>query len=233
MLTVDAKKGIKARRVQDLEEMVSRCDVVTVVSRLQLSALTRKNCPLHEKTKGLFNKELIGKMKGSWLVNTARGAICDAQAVAEALESGHLSGYSGDVWNKSLRLSYDEKLMRIHVQPAPLDHPWRKMRNPLGTLSSPIGNPIADVVQEAETEWSRIVLTSHCLWSGLIALDSGTTLDAQKRYADGTKDIIRRYFAGEEQNPVNLIVVNGQYASKAYGERQPKATGQRTGKTGP
>lgn len=86
--------------------MLSQCDIVTI------------NCPLHEKTKGLFNKELLSKMKpGAWLVNTARGAICDAQAVADALNSGHLSGYAGDVW---------------FPQPAPADHPWRTMRHPLG-----------------------------------------------------------------------------------------------------
>jgi len=32
-------------------EMLGQCDVVTI------------NCPLHEKTRGLFNKELISKMK--------------------------------------------------------------------------------------------------------------------------------------------------------------------------
>ena len=41
----------------------------------------------------MFDKETIGKMKkGSWLVNNARGAICDPPAVVEALESGHLRG---------------------------------------------------------------------------------------------------------------------------------------------
>ena len=41
----------------------------------------------------MFNKETIGKMKkGSWLVNNARGAICDPPAVVEALKSGHLRG---------------------------------------------------------------------------------------------------------------------------------------------
>src|SRR5690348_13293629 len=65
--------------------MVAQCDVVTI------------NCPLHDKTRGLFDKNLISKMKkGSWLVNTARGAICDADAVAEALKSGHLNGYGGE-----------------------------------------------------------------------------------------------------------------------------------------
>ena len=38
---------------------------------------------------------------------------------------------------------------------------------------------------------------------------SGTTLDAQKRYADGAKDILQRYFAGEPQNPANVIVEDG------------------------
>lgn len=38
--------------------------------------------------------------KGSWLVNTARGAIVDRLAVKEALESGHLNGYGGDVWGR-------------------------------------------------------------------------------------------------------------------------------------
>lgn len=61
----------------------------------------------------------------------------------------------------------------------------------------------------------------------MVAHMSGTTLDAQKRYAEGTKDIIKRYLAGESQVPGNLIVENGQYASKAYGQRQDNATGQK------
>ena len=57
--------------------MVSQCDIVTI------------NAPLHEGTYGLFNSELINKMKpGAWLVNTARGAICDKKDVAAALASG-------------------------------------------------------------------------------------------------------------------------------------------------
>ncbi|RSH80810.1 formate dehydrogenase (NAD+) [Saitozyma podzolica] len=157
-------EALSVRRVEKIEDMVAQCDVVTI------------NCPLHEQTLGLFNEELLSKMKkGAYLVNTARGAICVAEDVQKALESGQLSGYAGDVWN---------------IQPAPKDHPWRSMRNPLGG-----GN-------------------------GMVPHISGTSLDAQLRYASGTRDIIKRHLEGSLQEPANLIVENGEYATKAYGSRK-------------
>ncbi len=88
---------------EDAESLVKVCDVVTI------------NCPLHPETENLFNEKLISKMKrGAYLVNTARGKICDRNAIARALESGQLAGYAGDVW---------------FPQPAPNDHPWRTMPN--------------------------------------------------------------------------------------------------------
>jgi formate dehydrogenase len=58
---------------------------------------------LHEGTVGLVNTELLKHFKkGAWLVNTARGAICDKDAVAEAVKSGHLSGYSGNLCREIL-----------------------------------------------------------------------------------------------------------------------------------
>ena len=83
------------------ESMVRVCDVVTI------------NAPLHPETENLFDAALIAKMKrGSYIVNTARGKICNRDAIANALKSGHLAGYAGDVW---------------FPQPAPQDHPWRTM----------------------------------------------------------------------------------------------------------
>ena len=71
------------------------------------------NCPLHPETENMFDDALIGQMKrGAYLVNTARGKICDRDAIVRALESGQLAGYAGDVW---------------FPQPAPRDHPWRTM----------------------------------------------------------------------------------------------------------
>ena len=61
----------------------------------QLDVLT-VNCPLHEQTKGIINKETLGWLKpGCWVVNTARGALAVAEDVAAALESGQINGYSG------------------------------------------------------------------------------------------------------------------------------------------
>ena len=58
-----------------------QCDVVTV------------NCPLHGGTRGLVNADLLKHFKkGAWLVNTARGAICDKDAIAAALKTGQLRG---------------------------------------------------------------------------------------------------------------------------------------------
>ena len=145
--------------MEDLVKFVSQCDVVTV------------NCPLHDGTRGLVNVDLLKYFKrGAWLVNTARGAICDKDAVAAALASGQLAGYAGDVWN---------------VQPAPKDHIWRTAKNPLGG-----GN-------------------------GMVPHYSGTTLDAQARYANGVKSILENYLGGKAQEPANVIVGLGAYATKA------------------
>ena len=86
---------------ESVESMVKVCDVVTI------------NCPLHPETENLFDEAMISKMKkGAYIVNTARGKICNRDAIAKALKSGQLSGYAGDVW---------------FPQPAPNDHVWRSM----------------------------------------------------------------------------------------------------------
>ena len=84
-----------------LESLAKACDVVTL------------NCPLHPETEHMINADSLKHFKrGAYLINTARGKLCDRDAIAAALESGQLAGYAGDVW---------------FPQPAPADHPWRSM----------------------------------------------------------------------------------------------------------
>jgi formate dehydrogenase len=100
-LPVTIEKELNLTYHENVESMVRVCDVVTI------------NAPLHPQTEHLFNDALISKMKrGAYLVNTARGMICDRDAVVRALKSGQLAGYAGDVW---------------YPQPAPKNHPWRTM----------------------------------------------------------------------------------------------------------
>ena len=52
---------------------------------------------------------------------------------------------------------------------------------------------------------------------------SGTSLDAQKRYADGTKAILDSYFSKRyDYRLEDLICQDGDYATKAYGQRVKK-----------
>ncbi|WP_019867135.1 NAD-dependent formate dehydrogenase [Methylovulum miyakonense] len=86
-----------------LESLTKVCDVVTL------------NCPLHPETEHMINEASLKNFKrGAYLINTARGKLCDRDAIVNALESGQLAGYAGDVW---------------FPQPAPNDHPWRTMPN--------------------------------------------------------------------------------------------------------
>jgi formate dehydrogenase len=138
-----------------LDQLVPRCDVITI------------HCPLTPDTDDLFNRDrLFAMKKGGYLVNTARGRIVNTSGLVAALEQGHLAGYSGDVW---------------YPQPAPPDHPWRRMPNH--------------------------ALTIHV---------SGTSLEAQRRYSDGTRDCLTRYFAGKPIERDYLIVDGGKVVSPSY-----------------
>jgi formate dehydrogenase len=150
---------------ETVESLVEVCDVINI------------SCPLHPETEHMFNDELISKCKkGAYIINTARGKICDKDAIARACESGQLSGYAGDVW---------------FPQPAPNDHVWRTMPH-----------------------------------HGMTPHTSGTSLSAQTRYADGVREILECFFAGDEIRNQYLIVQNGELAGMgAHSYSKGTATG--------
>ncbi len=90
-----------AEKVEDFDQLLAEADVVSL--HLQLTPETR----------AIMNKERLGRMKkGAMLVNTARGALIDPDALVEALESDHLRGAAMDVFEK---------------EPLPADHPFKKV----------------------------------------------------------------------------------------------------------
>jgi len=100
-LPENVEKELNLTYHSSLESLTKVCDVVTL------------NCPLHPETEHMINADSLKHFKrGAYLINTARGKLCDRDAIVQALESGQLAGYAGDVW---------------FPQPAPQDHPWRTM----------------------------------------------------------------------------------------------------------
>jgi D-3-phosphoglycerate dehydrogenase len=79
-------------------------DFPAYVERVELDALFAQadvvsvHTPLNSETRGMVNARLLGLMKqGSLLINCARGAIVDTQALLAAVESGRLDGAGLDV----------------------------------------------------------------------------------------------------------------------------------------
>ncbi|MBN1151102.1 hydroxyacid dehydrogenase [candidate division WOR-3 bacterium] len=115
----------------DLEEAVSTADIVSL------------HMPKTDKSKNLFDKNLISKMKkGAVLINCARGGIIDEAALAEALKSGHLFGAGLDVFAE---------------EPVKADNPLLNLENVsftphIGALTAEaqkrVGSEVADIIIE-------------------------------------------------------------------------------------
>src|SRR5699024_5753179 len=90
------------------DELIETSDVISILT------------PLTNETANLFDYDRLMAMKeGAYLVNTARGGIVKRDDLPKVLESGHVSGYAGDVW---------------YPRPAPKDHPWKSMTSQAMTI---------------------------------------------------------------------------------------------------
>jgi len=89
--------GLPVRGRQPLDDVLRKADVLTL------------HVPLLDSTHHLIDRQAIAKMKPTaLLINTARGAVVDNQALAEALRRGIIGGAGIDV---------------LDVEPPPADHP--------------------------------------------------------------------------------------------------------------
>jgi phosphoglycerate dehydrogenase-like enzyme len=107
-----------------LDDLLARADVVSVHLKLSPSST------------GLLDRERLARLRpGAILVNTARGAIVDEQALVEALAAGRLAGAGLDVFA---------------TEPLPADHPLRRAPNVV--LTPHIGWKVDEVF----VEWAEI-----------------------------------------------------------------------------
>ena len=84
-----------------LEELCKTADIITI------------HTPLNDSTKGMINEELVALMKDDViLVNAARGAVTDENAICEAIKNGTIGAFGTDVYTK---------------EPFGADHPFSKI----------------------------------------------------------------------------------------------------------
>jgi D-3-phosphoglycerate dehydrogenase len=94
-------------RPVELEELLTRSDAITL------------HVPLTRQTRHLIGQRELGMMKpNAVLVNTARGAVVDQLALAEALAARVIEGAACDVWER---------------EPAQIEHPLFKCDNFIGS----------------------------------------------------------------------------------------------------
>jgi D-3-phosphoglycerate dehydrogenase len=90
-------------------------DFVDLKTLLVASHVVSLHLLLNDATRGFLSRERIASMRpGVILVNTARGALVDEQAMIDALQSGHIRHAGLDVFN---------------IEPLPMDHPLTKLPN--------------------------------------------------------------------------------------------------------
>ena len=87
----------------ELDELLAESDVISL------------HLLLNDETRGFVSRACIEAMKlGVILINTARGALVDEEAMIDALESGQIRHAGLDVFN---------------IEPLPADHPLTRLRN--------------------------------------------------------------------------------------------------------
>ena len=85
----------------DLDELLSQSDIVSL------------HLPLNTETRGWFDADKISHMRSdAVLINCARGAIVDNDALANALNSGQLAGAGIDVFDMEPPIPADYPLMQ-------------------------------------------------------------------------------------------------------------------------
>lgn len=108
---VNKREAISDFECVDIDTLCKECDIITL------------HTPLNDGTRGLISSERIAAMKeGVILVNVARGAVVDENAVANAFKSGKLGGFGCDVYS---------------AEPFGKDHPYYEIKDMDNVILTP------------------------------------------------------------------------------------------------
>lgn len=94
------------------EDKKGLVEYVTLDALLEQSDVVTLHCPLTDETRGMIGREQLAKMKPTaLLINTARGPVVDAAALAEALNEGRIAGAGVDVFDVEPPLPAESPLL--------------------------------------------------------------------------------------------------------------------------
>jgi D-3-phosphoglycerate dehydrogenase len=101
LLTTERAIQLGIRKVDRLEELLAEADIVSL------------HAPSTPETRHMINAARLSVMKkGAILINTARGALVDELALADALRSGHLASAGLDVFERE-PVALDNPLLNL------------------------------------------------------------------------------------------------------------------------
>ncbi|MDP2651950.1 MAG: NAD(P)-dependent oxidoreductase, partial [bacterium] len=146
-----------------LDDLLAQSDIITI------------HVPYNEHTHHLINKENIMKMKkGAYLINTARGAVVETEALVEALKSGIIAGAGLDVLEEEGDMN-DE--LALFANPHPREAELKTVLENHYLIDHP-----------------RVIVTPHTAFN---------TTEAVERILDTTIENIRAFSSGSPTNLVS------------------------------
>lgn len=107
--TLNRGKDYPVATCDSLEELCDVCDLLIL------------SLPKTDDTNNMFDKKILARLKGKYLVNVGRSNAIDEAALYEALRDGTLKGAAIDTWREKAR-SADESFK-------PYDHPFETLDN--------------------------------------------------------------------------------------------------------
>ncbi|BFM09484.1 phosphoglycerate dehydrogenase [Halioxenophilus aromaticivorans] len=205
-----------AEQVRDLNDLLAQSDIVSL------------HVPELPSTKNMFGEAQIATMKpGAVLLNASRGSVVDIDALAAALESGHVGGTAIDVFPVEPRSNDDEFVT-----------PLRQFDNALLTphiggstqeAQANIGTEVAEKLVKysdngttiSSVNFPEVALPSHSGTHRLLHVHQnipGILSAINRVFSDNNINICSQYLQTNERIGYVVVDINAEYSEIALDE---------------